>query len=62
MKPTNQNDGWITGRIYFNRRDKRIIVKRPRSGLGYTMNFGNAWTWILHAVAAIAIVILFHIF
>lgn len=61
-RPGNQRDGWIAGRIYCNREDKRIIVKRPRSGFGYAMNFGNAWTWILHAIAAIAIVILFHIF
>lgn len=62
MKPTNQNDGWITGRIYFNRGDKRIIVKRPRSGLGYTMNFGNVWTWILHAAVILIIVVICNLF
>ena len=39
MKSGNRNDGWLTGRLYFNRENKRVIIKRPRSGFGYTMNF-----------------------
>lgn len=58
MKSSNRDDGWITGRLYFNREDKRIIIKRPRSGSGYTMNFGNKWTWIVHIFFVIMIVIL----
>ncbi len=37
----NRNNGWILGRIYFNKEDKRIMIKRPRGGFGNTMNFGN---------------------
>lgn len=58
MKSSKGNDGWLTGRLYFNREDKRVIIKRPRSGLGYTMNFGNKWTWIFHIILVIIIAIL----
>jgi len=36
MKSNNKNDEWILGRIYFNKEDKRVIVKRFHGG--YTMN------------------------
>lgn len=58
MKSSKGNDGWLIGRLYFNREDKRVIIKRPRSGLGYTMNFGNKWTWIFHIILVIIIIIL----
>ena len=41
MKLCNRNDGWLTGRLYFNRENKRVIIKRPRSGFGHTINLGN---------------------
>ncbi len=47
MKSSNRGDGWLTGRLYFNREDKRVIIKRSRSGFSYTMNLGNKWTWII---------------
>ncbi len=25
MKSSNGDDGWLTGRLYFNREDKRVI-------------------------------------
>lgn len=58
MKASNRDDGWLTGRLYFNRADKRVIIKRPQSGLGYTVNLGNKWTWILSIVFVMIIVIL----
>ena len=58
MKSSNRDDGWLTGRLYFNREDKRVIIKRPQSGFGYTMNFGNIWTWILNLLFVMMIVIL----
>ena len=61
MKSSNREDGWLTGRLYCNREDKRVIIKRPRSGFGYTMNLGNKWTWIFHIVFAIIIVILVNV-
>ncbi len=57
MKSNNRDEGWLTGRLYFNRKDKRIIIKRPRSGFGYTMNLGNIWTWIFNLIFVIIIVI-----
>ena len=58
MKASNRDDGWLTGRLYFNRKDKRVIIKRPQSGLGYTVNLGNKWTWIFSIAFVIIIVIL----
>ncbi|MCM1253399.1 MAG: hypothetical protein NC321_11310 [Clostridium sp.] len=58
MKSGNRDDGWVTGRLYYNREDKRVIIKRPRSALGYTMNLGNKWTWIFDIIVVIIIVIL----
>lgn len=58
MKANSRDDGWLTGRLYFNREDKRVIIKRPQNGLGYTVNLGNKWTWIFRIAFAIAIVIL----
>lgn len=58
MKSTHGDDGWLTGRIYFNRKDKRILIRRPQSGFGYTMNLGNKRTWIIHIIFVIIIVIL----
>lgn len=57
MKSGNRKNGWITGRLYFDREDKRVIVKRPRNWLGYTMNWGNQWTWIFTILFVILIVI-----
>ncbi len=62
MKPGDRDDGWITGRLYFNREDKRMIIKRPQSGLGYTMNFGNKWTWIFSFLFVMVIVIIVSVF
>ena len=62
MKSHNQNNGWITGRIYFNKEDKRIIVKRPQSGFGYTMNLGNKWTWVFNILVILIVVILVCVF
>ena len=58
MKSSNRDDGWLTGRLYFNREDKRVNIKRPRRGFGYTMNLGNKWTWIFNIIFVIIIVIL----
>lgn len=58
MKASNRDDGWLTGRLYFNREDKRVIIKRPQSGLGYTVNLGNKWTWIFSVVFVMIILML----
>ena len=58
MKSSNKDNGWIAGRLYFNRKDKRVIIKRPESGFGYTTNLGNKETWIFNIISVIIIVIL----
>ena len=60
VESRNEN-GWIFGRIYFNKEDKRIIIKRPRSGFGYTMNLGNKWTWIFNILIIFVLAILVHV-
>ena len=60
VESRNEN-GWILGRIYFNKEDKRIIIKRPRSGFGYTMNFGNKWAWIFNILIIFVLVILVYV-
>lgn len=62
MKSTHRDNGWLTGRIYFNRKDKRILIRRPQSGFGYTMNLGNKWTWIFNAIVVIIVIILVSVF
>lgn len=57
MKSSNRDEGWLTRRLYFNRENKRIIIKRPGSGFGYTMNLGNKWTWIFNIILGIIIII-----
>ncbi len=54
---SKRDDGWFTGRLYFNKKDKRIIIRRPRSGFGYTVNLGNKWTWIFNIILGIIIII-----
>jgi uncharacterized membrane protein len=34
------------GIIYFDRSDPSLFVEKPH-GLGYTLNFGNAWSWLV---------------
>ena len=42
MKSSDRDDGWLTGRLYFNREDKRV----------------NKWTLIFNFIFVIIIVIL----
>ncbi len=36
----------MTGRLYCNSDDANIIVRRKGS-LSWTMNLGNAWSWVI---------------
>jgi uncharacterized membrane protein len=56
---TTPDSCWILGRLYFNRADPALFVER-RMGLGYTLNLGNPWSWLVATVflAAIAIPLL----
>jgi uncharacterized membrane protein len=47
---------WILGRLYVNRQDPTLFVER-RMGLGYTLNLGNPWSWVVAIVFVVAITI-----
>lgn len=58
---SRNGNGWIFRRIYFNKEDKRIIIKRPQSGFGYTMNLGNKWTWVFDILVIFVLGILVYV-
>jgi uncharacterized membrane protein len=41
-----RDEFWKWGVFYFNRRDRAVFVER-RTGVGYTLNFGSVWSWVL---------------
>jgi len=45
---------WIGGLLYFNPADPALLVEK-RMGIGWTVNFGNPWSWV--PVAAVAAII-----
>lgn len=52
----NNEENWY-GVFYFNRKDSRIIVPKRFRGLGWTLNFGNPYTYILIAVIILLIIL-----
>jgi uncharacterized membrane protein len=36
---------WIGGLLYFNPADRALMVEK-RIGIGWTLNFGNPWSWV----------------
>src|SRR5215469_6058659 len=40
---------WKDGAFYSNSRDRALLVPK-RFGVGYTLNFGNPWAWVLLAL------------
>ena len=53
---TTPDSSWILGRLYFNRADPTLFVER-RMGLGYTLNLGNPWSWLVMIVFATGIAV-----
>jgi uncharacterized membrane protein len=47
---------WIGGFIYFNRTDPALLVEK-RMGIGWTLNYGNPWSWVPLIAVAIIVVI-----
>jgi uncharacterized membrane protein len=43
---------WRGGFVYANRSDPALFVEK-RFGLGYTVNFGNPWSWVILAALLI---------
>lgn len=50
---TTPDSCWMF-RLYFNRADPALLVEK-RMGLGYTLNLGNPWSWLVVIVAAVAL-------
>ena len=46
----DSDECWKLGVFYFNPEDSSLLVPK-RSGLGYTLNFANPWSWLVLAVA-----------
>lgn len=46
---------WKLGMFYINAADPSVFVAK-RFGIGYTINFGNRWTWLVFGVILIAAV------
>jgi uncharacterized membrane protein len=51
---TTPDSCWFLGRVYFNRADPTLFVER-RMGLGYTLNLGNPWSWLVMTVFLVAL-------
>jgi len=49
------SDPWV-GPFYFDKSDKRIMVPKKMAGLGWTLNFGNPYSYVLLIVLIGAIV------
>lgn len=45
---TTPNECWRAGMFYYNPADSAVLVEK-RLGLGFTLNFGNPWSWVLLA-------------
>jgi len=57
---SKNSDGW-KGVIYFNRQDSRLMVPKRIPGMGWTLNFGNPYTYVL-IIAIVSIIIIFNHF
>jgi len=51
---------WIGGFIYFNPTDSALLVEK-RVGIGWTLNFGNPWSWVFLVGVVAAAPILRHV-
>jgi uncharacterized membrane protein len=47
---------WKCGLFYYNPADPSLIVEK-RFGLGYTLNFGNRWSWVLTATLFVPLIL-----
>lgn len=45
------DERWLWGVVYVNREDPALFIPK-RFGIGYTLNFGNRWSWAILALIA----------
>jgi uncharacterized membrane protein len=48
------DESWKWGIFYVDRNDPAIFIPK-RFGIGYTLNYGNAWAWVLTALMVVVI-------
>jgi uncharacterized membrane protein len=53
----NNPDNYKLGIFYFNPKDKRLIVPKQDRYRGWTLNFGNIFTYIIILGIALAIIL-----
>jgi hypothetical protein len=54
-KRPSDDDHW-KGAFYVNREDPALWIPK-RFGIGYTLNFGNAWSWVVMGLILAAIMV-----
>jgi len=54
----NNEDNWYLAFLYFNRKDKRILVTKRDKMLGMTLNFANLGVYAILAILIAVVVIL----
>ncbi|OAX47554.1 DUF1648 domain-containing protein [Paenibacillus sp. AD87] len=45
VRPVHDDDKWLLGMIYFNRKDPNLMVEK-RFGVGWGLNFGHPVSWL----------------
>lgn len=55
----NKNSEQWVGLFYFNRSDKRILVPKRTPGMGWTLNFGNLYSYII-IIAIVSVIIIYN--
>ena len=45
VRPVHDDDKWLLGMIYFNRKDSNLLVEK-RFGVGWGLNFGHPVSWL----------------
>lgn len=46
IRPVHDDDKWLLGMIYFNRKDRNLLVEK-RFGVGWGLNFGHPVAWLV---------------
>lgn len=57
---TVNTDHWV-GLFYVNRNDKRIFVPKRVVGMGWTMNFGNPYSYLFLIAIVVIIILMNHL-
>ncbi|MBE1554828.1 DUF1648 domain-containing protein [Sporosarcina limicola] len=56
----DEDQYWKAGIFYFNENDPSILVEK-RSGVGWTLNFGNKWSYLIVFIPLAPIIFIFFI-